>query len=238
MDPTAKSPHIGAISACICHAHSLIDIFLSMSISELRSVPVLVFVRMNYSMVVLIKIYISSKSPRSKVGAFVDTDSIKLGFYLETIINKLVEAAGPIECRSPIAFLGMLLWIRIWYKGQEHEKIFVLPTSLPIGPEACTLPPLSYRAFAEDSFMNGRMIDEINDLLPSEDGGDTMATFPPDDKSYKLMFDQEFEPFELIGLNPDFVAYNSDMNILVQTDEDFTSPNYDWGFSDTANGML
>lgn len=231
MDPNAKCSHIEATTACICHAHSLLDILLSMSVGELRSVPILVFVRMFYSMLVLIKIYISSKSPKSKIGAFVDTSSIRLGYYLEATINKLVEAAGPIECRSPLGFVGLLMWIRIWYKGQEHEEIFVPPTNLPPGPEACTIPPVSYRAFAEDSFMNSRMIAEIKDSLPVEDSGSSIDTFPPDDKSYKMMFDQEFEPFELIGLDPDFIAYNADMNILVATDEDFTSPDYDWGFS-------
>ena len=212
-----------------------------MSMGELRSVPVLVYVRMVYAIIILTKIYISSKSPSSKIGSSFDKDSLKLGFYLEALIRKLMEASGPMECRAPLTFLGLLMWIRIWYTRQENDAVFSPPTNLPIRSEACMIPPVSYRAFAEDQFMNDQLINKFNGSWPTteEEKADTSMA---DKNSYDfdIEFDQEFEPFELAGLDPDFNAWNADMgmDLPLVLDDNYELPNFDWSFPPRNTGAL
>lgn len=118
---------------------------------DLRSMPVGSFFRITYSLVVLIKAYISSKSPQSKIGAFLDSQSLKLGHYLDALISKLQETAGVVECRAPLTFLHMMCWCREWYQGQIHDAEFS-NASVPVLPEACTIPALSQQARDADIF--------------------------------------------------------------------------------------
>lgn len=140
-DPQASNSYIDAISISISSAQSLLDVILTMDVEALRALPVYNYVRMSYAIVTLIKLYISSKSPGSKIGAVLDTASLKVGTYLTSTINKLTKAVGPKECRAPFTFLGMLMRFHGWYKSQEKDQYFSTPT-IPKIDDACWLPPI------------------------------------------------------------------------------------------------
>jgi hypothetical protein len=123
-DQQAASSYIEFTAVSISSAQSLLDILLSLDVDALRAIPILNYVRMAYALMTLIKLYISSKSPSSRIGSVLKPETLKVNFYLRSMIDKLVEAAGPKECRAPYTFLGMLMRFHAWYKSQEGEKHF------------------------------------------------------------------------------------------------------------------
>lgn len=129
---------------------------------ELRCCPVGTFYRINYSMVMLIKVYISSKSPDSKLGAVLEHKFLRLGHYLEAIISKLIDAAGIFECRAPLAFLGMLRWFQEWYERQINDPVFSNLAKVPPMPEVCSIPPTSKRAQNADFLIHTGPFAELN----------------------------------------------------------------------------
>lgn len=112
-----------------------------MDLEALRSLPIYNYVRMSYALILLVKLYISSKTPESKIGAVLDPASLKVGIYLRAMIDKLIKAVGPKECRAPFTFLGMLMRLHGWYKSQEKEAHFSLPI-IPKTEDECWLPPV------------------------------------------------------------------------------------------------
>lgn len=141
IDPRASNSYINAISVNIASAQSLLDILLTMDVEALRALPIYNYVRMSYALITLIKLYISSKSSNSKIGAVLDPASLKVGFYLKSMIDKLIKAVGPKECRAPFTFLGMLMRLHGWYKSQEKEQYFLAPV-IPKTEDECWLPPV------------------------------------------------------------------------------------------------
>ena len=140
--PGAKDSFIDATANLISSAQSMLDIILGMDLLVLRSLPIYNYVRMAYSVVILVKLYVSSKSSTSKIGEVLDREHLKLGFYLKALIDLLVAAAGPMECRAPHTFLGMFMRFYGWYKGQESTPIFTPPPVDSPAVDQCWLPPM------------------------------------------------------------------------------------------------
>lgn len=232
IDPAAKGSHIEDTTACISHIHSLLDILLGMSIGDLRSLPVFTYVRMIYSIVVLTKLYISSKSPQSKIGAVINSNSLRLDFYLDAIINMMEEAAGPMECRAPLVFMTLSNWIRTWYKIQENDEIFSPPTNLLAPLDACWLAPLSAQAKSENSFMNGDLSPEKN---ISSDNVEVDLNNNDLSQDGKLDYDQEPEMYdEFAYANPDFSNWNSELYIPNPMDGNLEFQAFEWGVPTTS----
>ena len=138
----ARPPQIDAITVCISSVHSMFDILLRMDIETLRSLPVFNYVRMAYAATILTKLYISSRTPNSQIGPLFERESLKLDHYLKSLILRLNEAAGSIECRSPYTFLSLLLRLYAWLRKQESQDDFINAVEL-FGPDQALSPPVS-----------------------------------------------------------------------------------------------
>ncbi len=115
INPQSTPPNVNCIAVSISAAHCLLDTLLGMTIDELRSLPLVNFVRTAYCMITLIFIYISAKSPLSKIGSVISPGSVRLDFYFNAIVEKLVQAVGPKEFRAPATFLGMIMRWQNWF---------------------------------------------------------------------------------------------------------------------------
>jgi hypothetical protein len=140
-DSRAPSSYIDSTAISISSAQAFLDILINMDVGTLRMIPIFNFVRMAYSLITLIKLYISSKTPSSTIGSVLDPKSLKIGYYLNALMETLVEAIGPNECRAPYTFLGMILRFQAWYNSQEHTDVFVPPVATR-SADACYLPPV------------------------------------------------------------------------------------------------
>ncbi|CAG8983988.1 hypothetical protein HYALB_00009590 [Hymenoscyphus albidus] len=133
--------YIKEVTIIISSAHATLDLFLETNVEVLRSFPIYNFVPLAYAALVLTKLLISSKTSTSLIGSALDDQTIRLGFYLQALIEKLGAAVGPMECRAPFTFLGLLMRLRIWYKSQQYDTQFKPPTNLSKLVEDCYLPP-------------------------------------------------------------------------------------------------
>lgn len=115
----ATPPYIDAITVCISSAHSLLDIFLGMDVESLRTLPVFNYARLSYAVFVLTKLYISASDPMSDLGEFLDRESLKVGFYSNSVIDHLRMVVGPMKCKVPNMFLGLLVKLQARHKYQE-----------------------------------------------------------------------------------------------------------------------
>ncbi|KFX93726.1 hypothetical protein V490_04717 [Pseudogymnoascus sp. VKM F-3557] len=114
--------YIDAIIACVTSGHDLLDAFLTLDLDKLRAAPVIVYVVVCYTAVVLTKLFISARDPHSELGAFVDVDSLAIDDYSNKVISHVAEAAGSEKFRIPQKFLGVLLRLQKWHYNLSSSE--------------------------------------------------------------------------------------------------------------------
>jgi hypothetical protein len=107
--------YVNTVMSCINSSHALLDEFLSSDIQSLRVVPIVHFVRASYAIVVIVKLFISASVPFSELGKILDRQILKVDYYIQALLDKLVEAAGPAKLRVPTKWLTITQQISDWY---------------------------------------------------------------------------------------------------------------------------
>jgi hypothetical protein len=107
--------YVNTVMSCINSSHALLDEFLSSDIQSLRVVPIVHFVRASYAIVVIVKLFISASAPSSELGKILDCQVLKVDYYMQALLDKLVEAAGPGKLRVPAKWLTITQQISDWY---------------------------------------------------------------------------------------------------------------------------
>jgi len=97
-----------AFNDCLLAGHSLLEVFLGMTVHSLRSLPVVIYTRMFYAMIIFTKLYTSAKSLESQYQGLIDLRSLAFESYLWRLINALQAARGEENFRVPSIFLSML----------------------------------------------------------------------------------------------------------------------------------
>ncbi|KAF3009822.1 hypothetical protein E8E13_010294 [Curvularia kusanoi] len=91
---------INATTKCIIEAHAILECFVGISKDTLQKAPNLIFVRAIYALVVLMKAdYAVGTDP--EMGEVLDSQDLKVDYYLQTVYKKSAEAIGPQKCRMP-----------------------------------------------------------------------------------------------------------------------------------------
>ncbi|KAJ4993362.1 fungal specific transcription factor [Stagonosporopsis vannaccii] len=91
---------INATTKCIIEAHAILECFVGVPKDTLQKAPNLIFVRAIYALVVLMKAdYAVGTDP--EMGEILDSQSLKVDHYLQTVHKKSAEAIGPQKCRPP-----------------------------------------------------------------------------------------------------------------------------------------
>ncbi|TVY15322.1 Transcriptional regulator WAR1 [Lachnellula arida] len=252
-DNQASSSYIDAIAVTISSVHALLDLILNMEVESLRALPIFNFVRMAYAAIVLTKLHISSKTPGSQIGAVIEPKMIRLGYYLEAVIEKLGVAVGPMECRAPFTFLGFLMRLQIWFKSQEKDEHFRQPTELYTVLDHCWLPPPPNTGM-NTALMNEPMyFDQKTSIgLDGKQGGNigvmgltdlaTMQPLPDMDIDFGNL---DVNPFLTIG-EMDFNAKDdegnwsglpslNDLNMHNAMNDTQMQQTYDWGPQDAGH---
>ncbi|KAH7321607.1 hypothetical protein BKA65DRAFT_85175 [Rhexocercosporidium sp. MPI-PUGE-AT-0058] len=247
--PGAKDTFIEATANLISSAQSMLDIILGMDVDVLRYLPIYNFVRMSYSVVILIKLYISSKSPTSKIGTVLDCEHLKVGIYLKALIDLLVAAVGPMECRAPYTFWGMLMRFYGWYKSQESIETFTPPADSP-AVDQCWLPPMpqiSYKLPRSDNWLSSTDAECNNSRSHPVDGNevgrdvqfDTQVT---GDLQYDIGDGLDIDQYMLLGgmetFNPEFSNWLPDMSMTRVMDESQIPGVYGYEFHGNYNHSI
>jgi hypothetical protein len=113
--PPLTAAYVNAAMSCINSSHALLDEFFSTDIQSLRVVPIIHFVRASYAIVVLVKLFISASMPSNELGKILDRQVLKVDYYLEALLERLAEAAGPGKLRVPTKWLIITQQVSDWY---------------------------------------------------------------------------------------------------------------------------
>jgi hypothetical protein len=103
-----------AITACIDSSHAQLNAFLTLDVKTLRFSSVVIYVRVTYALVILIKLFIFAKDSSSELSKILDPWSLKINTYLPIIIERVTVAAGPKRLRVPTKWLSILVQINVW----------------------------------------------------------------------------------------------------------------------------
>jgi hypothetical protein len=111
--------YVNAVMSCIESMHKLLDVFLSIEPATVRFCPIIACVRASYSIVILIKLYISTF--RHAIGSVLNRKELKVGYYIDACMDKLKIVAGPKKYRVAIKWLSILHEIKGWYLKCETK---------------------------------------------------------------------------------------------------------------------
>ncbi|KAF2710195.1 hypothetical protein K504DRAFT_430539 [Pleomassaria siparia CBS 279.74] len=92
---------INATIKCIGAAHSLLDTFEQFSTEQLQKASSILFVRSIYALVALMKADYGVGTDAEGLGLVLDSQSLKVDYYLDTISKKVSDAIGTQKCRVP-----------------------------------------------------------------------------------------------------------------------------------------
>ena len=135
--PLAKSlDHLDSITIanslvqCVSLAQTVINTFLNTPTETLRVLPVIVYTRITYAAVTLIKFDVSARMPQS-VACMLDDIQLSPKVLLLQLLDKLTAAAGSENVLVPVVFRGALARMTRWYIDQfesfqepDQEEVF------------------------------------------------------------------------------------------------------------------
>lgn len=127
---------LNATTKCISAAHAILDCFMSISTDRLQKAPNVIFVRAIYGLVVLMKAEYAVGTDQ-EMGEILDSQSLKVDYYLNMVMQKTVDAMGPQKCRIPSHWKFVLehklkTW---WDEYQEWRKEGRHLKRRKVGPE-------------------------------------------------------------------------------------------------------
>ncbi|KAH7385892.1 hypothetical protein BKA66DRAFT_415322 [Pyrenochaeta sp. MPI-SDFR-AT-0127] len=91
---------INATTKCISAAHSILECFISISSQKLQKSPNVIYVRAICALVTLMKAAYAVGTD-AEMGEILESQSLKVDYYLDTVLRKTTEAMGPQKCRIP-----------------------------------------------------------------------------------------------------------------------------------------
>ncbi|KAJ4313252.1 hypothetical protein N0V94_007025, partial [Neodidymelliopsis sp. IMI 364377] len=120
---------INATTKCISSAHAILERFVDIPVDVLQKAPNLLFVRAIYALVVLMKVdYAVGTDP--EMGEILDSQSLRVDDYLQTVLLRTREAIGEQKCRMPthwtfVVEMKLLTWreeYKEWRREGRHLK--------------------------------------------------------------------------------------------------------------------
>ncbi|KAF2822041.1 hypothetical protein CC86DRAFT_358022 [Ophiobolus disseminans] len=120
---------INATTKCIGAAQSILDCFIEVPVERLQKAPNVLFVRAIYALVALMKADYAVGTD-AEMGELLESQSLKVDYYLNTVITRSTEAIGPQKCRIPTHWTFVLeaklkSWrdeYQTWREAKRHSK--------------------------------------------------------------------------------------------------------------------
>ncbi|RDL32088.1 uncharacterized protein BP5553_09490 [Venustampulla echinocandica] len=248
----ASSSYIKPVSIIISSVHCLLDMMLNMDVETMRAIPIFNYVRMTYAILVLTKLYISSKTLESQIGSVLEPGILKLGPCLESLIEKLSLAVGPMECRAPFTFLGILLRLRTWYTSQEKEENFKPPVGLQGDLDHCWLPSppdISKKQAPVEAtvLVASPPLAQLQGITPNQAENlrsmglmelATMQPLPSFDLDWGNPDINQFSDFGGIDAHPEYNDWMPDVELHKPLDDPADPVTLGWEISNTNNSFL
>lgn len=111
---------INATIRSISAAHTLLDAFIEITIERLQKAPNVLFVRAIYALVALMKADYAVGTDAEGIGEVLDSQSLKVDYYLDAILRRTLDAIGTQKCRVPSHWYFVLNHkLKTWH--DEHQ---------------------------------------------------------------------------------------------------------------------
>ncbi|EPE28035.1 Zn2/Cys6 DNA-binding protein [Glarea lozoyensis ATCC 20868] len=114
--------HISALSSCLMAIDGIFENFFSYDVETIRCLPIYLFVRVAYAVVVLIKMYFAAATPNSELGNVINKDNMKVEQYLDTLVDIFKASAADEKSRPSAKFLMVLIMLKTWFNRQREGK--------------------------------------------------------------------------------------------------------------------
>jgi hypothetical protein len=147
-----SSLQINATIMCISSAHSILDCFLQVSISKLQKSAGVLFVRACFALVALLKVDYAVGTDAEGMGEVIDSKSLKIDYYLDSVIRITTEAEGPQKCRIPGHWRFVIKEkLKIWHDEHQErsKKAQAMIDANTSSTSSDTLPPPAYTSRAQ-----------------------------------------------------------------------------------------
>ena len=121
--PASTNPaYVNAIMECVSSAQTVLSTFMDMDISTIQGLPALVFVRIVYSSVVLIKVEISCRASGSELGKILDCEKLNLPSHLQEVLAHQALVVGA-EGKNILAAKFLMIMKRLisWYHNYKAQ---------------------------------------------------------------------------------------------------------------------
>ena len=110
---------VSAISACITSAHAIFSAFLALDVPTIRCLPAFNYVRVAYTLVIVLKMYFSASAPGSELGEVIGgKDELKVEYFLDRLQEKFRLVAADDGSRVAQKFIVVLAMLRGWLAKQ------------------------------------------------------------------------------------------------------------------------
>jgi len=106
------SYHSDSISACVSSAQALFDNFVTYTPDELHCIPVFMFARVGYAIMVLMRIWVTAAIPDSEMGSIVHKEELRVDYC----ISRPPRARSQMWRNRPAEKFAMIfVMMRSWY---------------------------------------------------------------------------------------------------------------------------
>jgi hypothetical protein len=130
-EPVTLTPaHISALSTCLSSIDGIFDTFLGFDVETIRCLPLALFVRVAYAVVVLIKMFFAAATPNSELGRVINKDNMKVEQYLDGLVDLFKASAAEEKSRPSAKFLMVLIMLKTWFHRQSEGKAPSFPGGL------------------------------------------------------------------------------------------------------------
>ena len=117
-----SAPQTDALKTCLTSIHKVYDTFLSFTIEDIRTMPVLYFIRMAFATVSLFRIYGYAIVPDSELGKVLPPAELKVEMYLNRLLELLQAAAAERKSRPAQSFRSVLIMLKAWFEQQKNGR--------------------------------------------------------------------------------------------------------------------
>ena len=133
---------INATIKCVSAAHSLLDCFTEVPTETLQKSPNVVFARAIYALLILLKADYAVGTDAEGLGVVLDSESLKVDYYLNIVIDRTTQAVGSQKCRIPSHWLFIFKSkVKTWHdehqqwrqKGRHRKRASGPPSGPPSG---------------------------------------------------------------------------------------------------------
>lgn len=114
---------IPLLTICLHSIHRIFDAFLSVDPVKLRIFPCLVFVRILYAGIALLKLSSIATAPGSPLASVFSPDDLKVEEYLEKLVIALAETSGHGKYRFTGEFWEQVSMMRLWWLKNGSSRI-------------------------------------------------------------------------------------------------------------------